>query len=279
MKLKWIAVLFSFTATCALAAPSLYPFSKRYKIPKGDDVLTQINDVSAAEQLYPMEIDVVVWNIYKGDMKAWSHEFSKMAQDKEILILQEAYLNEKMIDKFESMPWFEFQVASAWIDRKDKNTASGVVTASTVKSLENLWQRSYYREPIIRTPKMTLFTRYGLAGVEQDLLVGNIHGINFVRAYKLRHMMDQAAKIIAEHDGPVIFGGDFNTWTLNKINNMRAVFKKLGMTEVKFSIDQRMSVLKKKIDYVWVKGLNVLEATAPYNPGADHMPMVLKLSL
>jgi endonuclease/exonuclease/phosphatase (EEP) superfamily protein YafD len=254
-------------------------FAGKYKIPKDEDVMITLNEQSSEVHLYPFSINILVWNIYKGANKSWKTDFDMLSSDKDILMLQEVYLNTKMKDVFNSMDSFHFSMATAWIDKKDKNTASGVGTATKGLPGETLWQRSRYREPVIKTPKMTIFTKYKLAGVDQELLVGNIHAINFVRAYKLRDMLDEAAKVMAVHEGPAIFAGDFNTWTKTKINNMNKVFKQLGYTKVTFENDYRKAMFGNVLDYAWVKNLKVLVSDVPRVKGSDHAPMTMELSI
>ncbi len=253
--------------------------SKRYIIPADADVMSQIGNIPTREGLSPESIKVLVWNMYKGSNQSWGQDFQTLSEDADVLVLQEGFLTKKMNDQFLDLNWFEFHFATSFIDNKLGATATGVVTSSVVKSEETVWQRSYYREPAIKTPKMTLFTKYSIKGLKQKLLVGNIHGVNFVRAYKLRHMLDKAAEQISKHAGPVLFGGDFNTWTQTKINNMNAVFRKLGMKSVKFAKDNRKKFAGKILDHIWVKGLKVLKANAPTSKGSDHNPMVLEVQV
>ncbi|MBT4790431.1 MAG: endonuclease/exonuclease/phosphatase family protein [Halobacteriovoraceae bacterium] len=253
--------------------------AKRYIIPNDKDVLTAHNTHAETDSLYPFEIDVLVWNIYKGYNKTWKKDFEDLTRDKEILLLQEVYAQDKMFNVFERMVEFEFWFARSWIDTKDNNTASGVSTASIVKTTLKKWQRSYYREPIIKTPKVTLFTRYKLTGHDKELLVGNIHAINFVRYYKLKHMLVEAAKVIKNHQGPVLFAGDFNTWTKTKLGVMNGIFKNLAMKRVKFDHDIRKRFLGKVLDHAWIKELKVISSRIPNVKGSDHPPLELRLSL
>lgn len=254
-------------------------FAKRYIIPQDKDVIIKINSIESDEVIYPFNIKVLVWNIYKGKNKNWINEFSDFSNNKDLVLLQEAFLNQKMLGLLASNKLFSYNFATSWIDLKYGATPSGIATGSSVTSSETTWQRSYFKEPILRTPKMTLFTKFKLAGMDKELLVGNIHAINFVRAYKLRHMLDQAAQIISKHKGPVLFAGDFNTWTKTKINNMNSVFKKLGMKSVSFKNDLRKRFLGKVLDHAWIRGLQVQSSKIPISSGSDHAPLIFELGV
>ena len=251
----------------------------RIFIPKDENVLHHFNSINQVEGLDPEEINVLVWNIYKGENTTWKNEFFRLTKQKDLLLIQESMTHSRVSDELRRMPWMEFVFATSWYNIKYLNSETGVMTGSTSPSIESKWQRSYYLEPILHTPKMLLFTKYKVKGKKEDLLVANIHGINVVRAYKLRHMLDKAAEVIKEHTGPVIFAGDFNTWTKTKINNMRSVLKRLGLKAVKFKNDIRTNFRGNPLDHTWVRGFDILNANVPNSSGSDHMPMTLKLKI
>jgi endonuclease/exonuclease/phosphatase (EEP) superfamily protein YafD len=254
-------------------------FAKRYVIPQDKDVLININHVNSSDEIYPLNIKVLVWNMYKGDNKTWEKDYSDYSHEQDLLLLQEAFLGQRMLSVFSQTKDLAYIFATAWIDGKNKNIPSGIATASNTTAININWQRSYYREPFLKTPKMTLFTKYKLAGIDEELLVGNIHAINFVKAYKLRHMLDKAAEVISKHKGPVLFAGDFNTWTKTKINNMNAVFKKLKMKSVQFKNDSRKRFRGHILDHAWVRGLDIQSSRVTKTLGSDHAPIFLELGI
>jgi endonuclease/exonuclease/phosphatase (EEP) superfamily protein YafD len=252
-------------------------FSGRYNIPDDEDVLKHLGHSSIYE-LDPTSINVLVWNVYKGAMTAFSKDFKLLSEKKDIVLLQEAYLTPGMLESFLESG-LDYLFATSFLDKKFGSIPTGVSTGSTALATSTVWQRSKYREPMIKTPKMTLFTTYRIQHSEQELLVGNIHGVNFVRAYKLRHMLDEAAKVLSNHQGPAIFGGDFNTWTKTKLNNLAVVMKNAGFKKVKFKGDPK-GFLGKPLDHVFIKNLKVKSAVIPYGvQGSDHKPLLLELSL
>ena len=246
------------------------------EIPRDDRVLSTYGSVSQQSELDPNEINLLVWNMYKGINNSWKEDFQNLAKDKDILILQEGVLSIPMRMVFYLHTHMQFFFATSFIEDWQP---TGVVTSATVYALDKKWQRSYYREPVIKTPKMTLFTKYGVQNSQQEVLVGNIHGVNFVKEYKLRHMLVEAAKEISKHSGPVIFGGDFNTWTKTKLATMNGIFKKLGMKAVKFTKDNRKRFRGNILDHVWVRGFKVLSSSVPLTSGSDHNPMLVKLAI
>ncbi len=258
---------------------SLNLYAQIVVVPEDDDVMVKINSTQQ-QHLYPFGVNILVWNIYKGSQDYWEQEFFNLAQNKALLLLQEGYLTNDMLATFAAFSDYSFLFATTWINqRTNQPLRTGVVTASTTQAESLLWQRSHYREPILNTPKMTLFTRYKIAGRKEKLLVGNIHGINFVRTFKLTHMLKAAKKIIEKHRGPVLFAGDFNTWSRAKMRAMNKVFKSLKMQAASFSHDERKSFRGNILDHVWLRDIEVLDAVAPKAKSSDHAPMVLSLNL
>lgn len=264
-----------------VSALSGYADAGRHYIPKDHEVIsTYGGNPSSPAVALNSEITVLVWNIYKGKIVGWEEDFRELSKNSDILILQEAFINPRMKRVFNSMENHSFVMATAWEDTKYSNTKSGVATASKVKTYDYSWQRSLYREPIVKTPKMTLFTEYKIKNSRKTLLVGNIHGINFVSTSKLEHMLKEAAKRLVEHDGPTIIAGDFNTWNDYKTYAMNKIFESIGMRAVSFSPDGRKKFRGNILDHIWVKDIEVLKSEVLSKIGtSDHkaMSVILKL--
>ncbi len=242
----------------------------KHKTPKDNDVISVV-DMTTTNRL-PETFKVVVWNMYKGKKPSWESSFMKLSSDHDILVAQEMFMKGRMEEIFNTHEGFEFASATSFFfDGKER---TGVATISKTPSIDQEFQRSYYREPIIRSPKVVLVSTYPMDNGE-ELLVANIHAINFVSARKLRHQIQAVANRIMEHEGPVIFAGDFNTWSRRKQRYMRKILKAVGLTEVKYPDgDHRMRVFKNLIDFLWYRGLDLKEAKVLGEiDGADHIPM------
>ncbi len=243
----------------------------KHRIPKNEDVI-QVFD-NAYKQVLPNNFNVVVWNMYKGKKDTWAADFRMLSENHDILITQEMFLKGEMKSIFERENGFEFSCATSFFfDGEDR---TGVATISKFNSINQSFFRSKYREPIVRSPKMTLITKYALENGE-ELLVANIHAINFVVARKLEHQIKEVARAISEHDGPAIFAGDFNTWSRKKQRKMKQALREIGLTEVKYTEgpDNRMRIFGRVIDYLWYKNLRLTRARVLGSvTGADHIPM------
>jgi len=91
------------------------------------------------------------------------------------------------------------------------DTYSGVLTASKAKPYEQYSLTTEGLEPIVKIPKTTLITTYKLSPSNKLLLVVNIHGINMANLEKFKAQLFKIDNKISGHSGPIIFAGDFNT--------------------------------------------------------------------
>jgi endonuclease/exonuclease/phosphatase (EEP) superfamily protein YafD len=254
--------------------------AKRYVIPTDNEVRKHINR-HKEDLLNPNDIKILVWNMYKGEKETWIQDFLKLSKDKDILLLQEVFLDPKMKSTFLKDQLRGFFMAISFFDTKKLRAATGVATASHARPLRTFWQRSSFREPVVDTPKMVTFAEYELEGTTETLMTANLHAINFVPAYKFKDMVESIINELEKHDGPIVFAGDFNTWSKQKINIMHELTGRIGLEEVHFSDgDERMKTFGNVIDYVFTKGLNVKKSEV-YGEieGSDHKAMEVHLSL
>jgi len=269
----------AFVTVVTLAGLASIAWAKRYELPAHEDVLMQIN-TPIYEQLNTDHISVMVWNMQKGIQDSWKSDYRQLSAGKDILFLQEVLLDENMGRVLDGQDNYAYQMAASFKDTWEDRVITGVATASAVKPIASSYLRSFHREPVIATPKMAMFAEYTLKDTDRTLLTANIHAINFVSRGKHEHMLAELESVLAEHDGPMILAGDFNTWTEEKTRTLREMIKRLGMNEVSFSNDHRTRVFGNALDWVFARGLTVKEAKVhgAVN-GSDHKPMEVAFSI
>jgi endonuclease/exonuclease/phosphatase (EEP) superfamily protein YafD len=249
-------------------------FGKKYTIPPESEVINSFGRrLRFKKSLNPNHINVLVWNLYKGEKDDWKTDFLALSKNKDLLILQELYMDQKMKSTFKLKRKHLFKLATSFI-YKEENIPTGVGIGSVVSPVKVNFQRSTPREPVIKTPKLILFHTYKIRRTRKKLLVANIHGINFVKAKALKDQLLAAQKYIQEHKGPVIFAGDFNTWSEKKQKIMYTIMNELNLSEVTFKNDQRTTVFGNVIDFIFYRGLKLKESkTWGELEGSDHVAM------
>ena len=161
------------------------------------------------------------WNIYKGKKDGWQKDLKQFVSESDILTLQESYLAKDLRKLLESNQFY--WVGAAAYEYKDIN--AGVLTASLIEPSFSCSLRK--PEPLIRVPKTAMITLYPLSKNQEDLLVANIHMVNFslgVGAFSSQ--LEALEEVLVQHKGPIIIAGDFNTWSDKRCALVDAFFKK-----------------------------------------------------
>lgn len=80
------------------------------------------------------------------------------------------------------------------------------------------------------TPKASMITILDLADGRRLMLI-NVHMLNFVPIARLEAYLEAVYAHVEKHDGPLIAGGDFNTWNSPRLKAVQQFAAKLGMVE------------------------------------------------
>lgn len=256
--------------------------SWKFKIPHKRDNFVQLGEALPLE-LDPDNIKFMVWNIYKAKEKNFARDFKAYSQDIDVFMIQEAALNGKMEAVLAELPDYQFDMGISFVLRKKgPDEATGSLVGSWVVPEDKGVMISRDREPIIGTPKAVTYAKYPLQGRNQELLVVNIHGLNMTSTRKFRRQLDDCADLISQHDGPVVFAGDFNTRNKRRLKYMYKIMKEHGLYEVKFSPDtrRRSKFSKIFIDFSFVRGMEVKSSEVlGHLDSSDHYAMLFTVKI
>jgi endonuclease/exonuclease/phosphatase (EEP) superfamily protein YafD len=231
-------------------------------------------DEETNKQLDPENISVMNWNIHKNKGENWANDFNSLSKNQDIIIIQEAYLDDRLQKALAQQDRFWSLNAAFYLNEKP----SGVLMASTFKPYYSCGYRVL--EPIIRLPKSVLFHYYKLKGHKQTLLVVDIHGINFtlgVRVYQ--RQIEMLEKIAAQHKGPMIIAGDFNNWNNERkaiVSQMQSV---LSLKSSKIKKSKQTHFFGNVIDHIFYRGLVPLFSTSKKVSSSDHNPILIQFRL
>lgn len=223
--------------------------------------------------LNPEQIRLFAWNIQKQRSPAIHGELRDFAADADLGLLQEVWLEDDFSNTFCSR-WNASFADGFQTNRRTTGVMTMAAAAPRYASQHQAW------EPLLRTPKATSLTRFGLAGHHEEVLVANIHAINFslgTRSYG--RQLQTLRPSIESHTGPVILAGDFNTWSRERVQLLKEYSRQLGLTEVHFTEDRRKRVLNRPLDYIFVRGFQVMEARSHKSRHSDHNPLHATLQL
>jgi|GEM_PF-1057841 len=231
-------------------------------------------------------IKVLSWNIAKNNYNPnWSKEFlvimDRYQPDK--IFLQEVRLraDEREIPELAKMGW---TFAPNFIDTSN-NTYSGVLIASQDDRIKSQAMTTKHYEPIINTPKVSLFTEYFLANNSKILAV-NTHLINFVSLPKFKAQLEEIESILSIYKEAIILAGDFNAWNKSRWRLLYKMATRLNLTPVSFIAEDTKKIksflLSPPLDYIFHRGLKQKPNTAKVIDNissSDHNPLFVELCL
>ncbi len=233
-----------------------------------------------ASELSDSVIAVLNWNVHKEtDLPLLREELTSFISQSRpnFIVLQEFMLLDVVEEKLKQMNNLGW-VFSPNVYSAEDNAYSGVVTMATVKPVKSKAYLSSGVEPVLRTPKIFLVTKYKIANTNYELMLINIHAINFhaTNTYFKEQIMN-LIYIASKHIGPVIVAGDFNTWRKSRLDFLNEQMNKNNFQEVVFGDveDGVEAFLGNKLDHIYYspKYLKLKEETKRILSGfesSDH---------
>ena len=252
--------------------------------------VTQVANFSDQSQILPATITVINWNAQKGK----NPEF---ASDLKLLLKQEkpdiVFLQEAKADFFEPKQMGGY-FAEGWRYPWPGGETVGVLTLSRVAPARIGQVPTKYREFAVTAPKVSLVTEYPLTNGE-NLLAVNVHLLNFElwSLKKITHQLEDLKTIMANHTGPIIMAGDFNTWNHKRLELVKEITRDIKLTEVTDFPDGRTTGDTRSefwndildidrdlpLDRVFFIGFSPTAARVLNYDSSDHRPILVKLKL
>lgn len=225
------------------------------------------------DELNSSDFRIVNWNIRKGSDPEWATDLATFADESELMIFQEASLH---MDAWDDIAGNHYRAFAPGY--RTSQSLTGVMTLSSVEPLAQC--NLVTVEPWLRSPKATVITEYGLTATDKTLLVINIHAVNFTFGTSdFREQVQRVLIVVDDHDGPVLLSGDFNTWHWRQSRALQEMADDLGFEMLDYDEDHRKRVFGQPLDHIYVRGLQVVDATTASFGSSDHNPMSVRFSL
>jgi len=213
-------------------------------------------------------ISLLNWNVYKGQRDNWASDFSQLIQHQDILVLQEALL-EKELSQALHKQLFNWSMNTAFYY---DDVEAGVLTAAKVRAVRSCGLRA--EEPLIKIPKTMLVSEYRLSRGGQNLLVANIHGINFTLGTEdYEQQISALSQAIINHKGPVVVAGDFNTWSDTRMDIVDRMAERLSLKAISYKNHNRLMIFGNPLDHVFYRGLELVAEESLSVTSSDHNPI------
>jgi endonuclease/exonuclease/phosphatase (EEP) superfamily protein YafD len=228
-------------------------------------VVLEMRNAASQDRLDPNAIRVLTWNIHKQGDAGWDHDLPQFAAASDLVLLQEAVLSPALRSILDS-EHLRFMMASSFIYG---DADIGVLSAARVSPIAACTERVV--EPWLRIPKSATISWFALEGTDRTLAVVNVHAINFslsVTGY--RSQFESLVGALRNHPGPIIFAGDFNTWTDERLAVVREATAALRLTEITITDDRRTLFMGHQLDHLLVRGLDIVTARVFVVASSDH---------
>ena len=256
---------------------------------RGQGILP-IAEFSEQDQILPASITVVNWNARKGKHPQFVNDLKSLLEQEnpDIVFLQEA-----TADLFEPQQMGGY-FAEGWRHPWPGGKTVGVLTLSRVRPVRIQPLPTKYREFGVTTPKVSLVTEYPLPNGER-LLAVNVHLLNFERwsVTKICHQLEDLKSIMADHSGPILMAGDFNTWNQKRLQLVKQIRQDIMLKEVTDFPEGRttgdtgsefwnevLGVEKDlPLDHIFFLSFRPILARVLNYDTSDHKPILVKLKL
>ena len=155
----------------------------------------------------------------------------------------------------------------------------GVLTATHQAFLQTKAHLTMVRESLWTTRKSALITYHPMYG-EDILLVANVHAINFTTNRLFHHELDRLCEVVDPHQGPMIIGGDFNTWNHVRMRSLKDFCQNLGVQFAGIAKSEHAkSFMYYQLDHILYRGLELMDAYAiDTKRFSDHNPLYARFS-
>lgn len=213
------------------------------------------------------EFTVVTWNAHKLEDQNFIPDLISISRQADVLLIQEAMHETDLQNTFTSQFDFSFSFNMSFCD--NKNAATGVLNASRYLLEFNQTLVSPKNEPVTNTPKVSGYSSVLVPEIGRIHII-NTHGLNFNMGSDFKKQIDHITSFIQKLSGPVIWAGDFNTWSSDRMNYLNQKTTSVSLKHLQPKNDNR----GQKLDHIFVRGLKFIEAEVMNDyKSSDHLPV------
>ncbi len=224
------------------------------------------------------KITLLNWNVHKNnhDLK-WLHDFQYILDhySPSIIAFQE-YKSKSRRSILDSNKHYGYGfLPNINIYEEDYGLVNASI--SNIDDFKHIF--SEHVEPLIKTPKISFLTQYSLKNNEKITII-NTHMINFVKLRKYISQINQIENLAIGHNN-LILTGDFNTWSIKRMNILKGMTQSLGLKQVTFERDyHKKRYLSNPLDHVFYKGVKLVKREILQQfKTSDHKPIIVEFIL
>jgi endonuclease/exonuclease/phosphatase (EEP) superfamily protein YafD len=261
--------------TAAVLPLSMPEASSRSLLDKARACADNLGQLPIAEgQVLSPPLDILSWNIEKTSNDGWMEDLLEHGSGTHLTFIQEATIGAQLGEVHPTGPLYQ-SFAQGY---SNSSQSTGVMTLSShAPTMQCNFTRT---EPWLGTPKAATVTEHALAGRDERLLAINLHAVNFTFGVEdLREQLRPLATLLANHRGPAILAGDFNTWSASRQQLIDQLLSGHGLNPVSFEPDLRTTAFGRALDHIYLRGLEAEYAEVIPVTSSDHNALRARLQL
>lgn len=217
------------------------------------------------------QIRLISWNVYKFNRHLIIEDLNNLTKNVDIFFAQESMDDSETLN---AAGFFNFLNLDFFSTFKSNDFFTGVMTAHNFPQVKQIKILSSGAEPITGTPKATGLNLITIQNTE--VLLINTHALNFNFGSDFENQISDVSHIIKKFKGPIIWAGDFNTWSESRMHFLLNITNKLDLFPISFKKDLRFL----KLDHIFVRGFEVQKAKIlNHYYSSDHFPILVELKL
>jgi endonuclease/exonuclease/phosphatase (EEP) superfamily protein YafD len=235
---------------------------------------TNRNQLSFNQGILPLEkssLTVLSWNAHKLGDTQFFIDLKKLSQVSDLVFIQEAMHSSGWQNAFASHMPFDWSFHKSFCSG---DQATGVMTGSRFPQITPRTVTSTGVEPLSFTPKVSAVS-YILFQNKKVMLI-NTHALNFNLGTDFEDQIDQLIEMISQTEAPVIWSGDFNTWSAGRRSYLFNQAISQGLDPLIPHSDSRTL----KLDHILVRGFHSVKTKVlDQFKSSDHYPVMTELIL
>ena len=217
---------------------------------------------------------ICVWNVHKCLSKKLHSDIENIFHDFDIVLMQEAIMSDTWTNIWKNITDFNWDFFRSF--SMSKNRETGVLIGSKYHQKIMAILPSVDREPLLRTPKATGMSLINIAWRSEKLLIVNTHAMNFNFGKPFLRQIESIAEAIKDHVWPMIWAGDFNTWSRKRTRLLGEIAHTLGLEWLMPENDRRFL----KLDHILYRGITPRYAEVRHDiKTSDHFPLFAEFEI
>lgn len=239
---------------------------------------TNRNQLSFNQGILPIQksaekssLTVLSWNAHKLGDTQFFIDLKKLSQVSDLVFIQEAMHSSGWQNAFASHMPFDWSFHKSFCSG---DQATGVMTGSRFPQITPRTLTSSGVEPISFTPKVSAVSY--IVFQNKKVMLINTHALNFNLGTDFEDQIDQLIEMISQTDAPIIWSGDFNTWSAGRRSYLFNQAISQGLDPLIPHSDSRTL----KLDHILVRGFrSVKTKVLDQFKSSDHYPVMTELVL